>query len=101
MVFQTQYRLYKWVVMYIDLRNPPARFIQIINNWFIEILDGRVVVFLDDIFIFSSITEEYYKLIKKVFTQVFNCKLKSGVFFRIPLPSLYLTSLQKACTLVI
>ena len=56
------------------------------NNLFLDILDKRVVVFLDDIVIYISMAEEHFELLEKVFTRLhkytFYCKLKNNSFIR-------------------
>ena len=79
-MFLAQYGLYEWVVMPMGLMNMPATFMQTMNNLLMVLLDKIVVVFLDDILIYSTFVEEYFKLLEKVFTclheYVFYCKLK-------------------------
>ena len=57
MVFLTQYGLYKWAVILMGLTNAPATFIQTMNNLLVDMLDKGVVVFLDDILIYSIMVE--------------------------------------------
>ena len=70
--------------MLMGLTNAPAIFIQTINNLFIEILNKGAVVFLADVLIYSTIVEEYFELLEKVFTclckHAFYCKLKKCSF---------------------
>ena len=77
--FLTQYGLYEWIVIPMGLTNMPA-----MNKLSMDMLDKRVVVFLDDVLIYSTIAEEYFKLLKKVFTCLskykFYCKLKKCSF---------------------
>ena len=68
MVFLTQYGLYEWVVILIGLMNASAMLIQKMNTQFMDILDKGIVVFLYDILIYSTWVEEYFELLKKVFT---------------------------------
>ena len=51
--FLTSYGLYKWVVMPMGLMNAPATFMCTMNNLFSKRLDSGVVVFLDDILLYS------------------------------------------------
>ena len=86
MVFLTWYGLHKWVVMLISPAKAPATFMQTINNLFIDMLNKRVVVFLDDILIYSTMVKEHFKLLEKVFTHLckheFYCKLKKCSFLQ-------------------
>ena len=62
------------------LTNVPAKFMQTMNNLFVDILDKGVVVFLNDILICSTMAEEHFELVEKVFTHLhkhaFYCKVK-------------------------
>jgi hypothetical protein len=52
--FHTRYGLYEYTVMSFGLRNAPAYFMYLMNKVFIEYLDKFVVVFINDILIFSK-----------------------------------------------
>ena len=66
------------------LTNMLAIFIQIVNNLFMDLLDKRRVVFLENVLRYSITTEEHFKLLEKVFTclhkHAFYCKLKKYSF---------------------
>jgi hypothetical protein len=55
--FSTQYGLYEYLVMSFGLTNTPAHFLYLINSVFMEELDKFVVVFIDDILVFSKSKE--------------------------------------------
>jgi hypothetical protein len=57
--FRTQYGLYVYIVMSFGLTNAPAYFMYLMNKVFIEYLDRFIVVFIDDILIFSKTMEEH------------------------------------------
>jgi hypothetical protein len=57
--FITQYGLYEYTVMPFGLTNAPAYFMYLMNKVFVEYLDRFVVVFIDDIMIFSKNEEEH------------------------------------------
>jgi hypothetical protein len=57
--FTTRYGLYEYTVMSFGLTNAPAYFIYLMNKVFMEYLDKFVVVFIDDILVYSRNEEEY------------------------------------------
>jgi hypothetical protein len=59
--FRTRYGLYEYTVMSFGLTNAPAYFMYLMNKVFMEYLDKFVVVFIDDILIFSKMEEEHEK----------------------------------------
>jgi hypothetical protein len=57
--FHTRYGLYKYTVMSFGLTNAPAYFMYLMNKVFIEYLDKFVIVFIDNILIFSKMEKEH------------------------------------------
>ena len=57
--FSTRYGLYEYTVMSFGLTNAPALFMNLMNSVFMEYLDKFVVVFIDDILIYSKDDEEH------------------------------------------
>jgi hypothetical protein len=51
--FSTRYGLYEFTIMSFGLTNAPAYFMNLMNKVFMEYLDRFVVVFINDIFIYS------------------------------------------------
>ena len=86
MVFLTKYRLYKWIVMPMGLMNVPAMFMWMMNNLLEDMLDKGVVLFSDDVLIYSTIVDEHFELLEKVFAHLrkyeFYCKLKKCSFLQ-------------------
>jgi hypothetical protein len=64
--FHTQYGLYEYTVMSFGLTNEPPYFMYLMNKVFMEYLDKFVVVFIDDILIFSKTQEEHEKHLRLV-----------------------------------
>ena len=66
--FRTHLGLFEPTVMFFGLCNAPATFQRFMNDIFRElILEGSVVIYLDDILIFSKDKEEHHRLVKRVF----------------------------------
>jgi hypothetical protein len=64
--FSTRYGLYEFTVMSFGLTNAPSYFMNLMNKVFMEYLDRFVVVFIDDILIYSksdSDHEEHLRLV--------------------------------------
>jgi hypothetical protein len=57
--FSTRYGLYEYLVMSFGLTNAPAHFMYLMNSVFMGELDKFVVVFIDDILIFSKSKKEH------------------------------------------
>jgi hypothetical protein len=64
--FTTRYGLYEYTVMSFGLTNAPAYFMNLMNKVFMEFLDKFVVVFIDDILIYSKSEVEHATHLKLV-----------------------------------
>jgi hypothetical protein len=64
--FRTRYRLYEDTVMSFGLTNAPVYFMYLMNKVLMEYLDRFVVVFIDDILVFSRTMEEHEEHLRLV-----------------------------------
>jgi hypothetical protein len=65
--FTTKYGLFEFIVMSFGLTNVPTFFMYLMNNVFsMDYLDKFVVVFIDDILIYSQSEEEHADHLRKV-----------------------------------
>ncbi|XP_059070957.1 uncharacterized protein LOC131861807 [Cryptomeria japonica] len=64
----TRYGIYEFLVMPFGLTNTPATFSTLMNDVFRPLLDKCVVVYLDDILVYSQSLEEHKEHLKEVFS---------------------------------
>ena len=67
---RTRYGHYKFVVMPFGLTNAPAVFMCLMNNIMHKYLDKFVVMFIDDILIYSKTEEEHKEHVKIVLQEL-------------------------------
>ncbi|GKA69579.1 transposon ty3-I gag-pol polyprotein [Tanacetum coccineum] len=65
--FKTRQGLYEWRVMPFGLCNAPATFMRLMNDILRPHIDDFVIVYLDDILIYSCTWEDHLKHVRKVF----------------------------------
>jgi hypothetical protein len=73
--FRTPFGHYEWVTLSMGLTNAPAIFQSVVNNIFRPFLGKFVVVYLDDICVFSKTEEEHIKHLRLVLDKLKEYKL--------------------------
>jgi hypothetical protein len=73
--FVSRYGLYEFTVMSFGLTNAPAYFMYIMNKVFMEYLEKFVVVFIDDILVYSRNEEEHEEQLRLVLQKLQDHKL--------------------------
>lgn len=74
--FRTRYGSYEWRVMPFGLTNAPTAFQRFINDILKDLLDVCVIVYLDDVLIFSDNPEQRKENVQEVFRRL----CKHGLF---------------------
>ncbi|QRW23874.1 Retrotransposable element Tf2 protein [Rhizoctonia solani] len=82
--FRTKYGLFKYLVMPFGLTNAPAAFQHFMNDLFRDLIDVNVVIYLDNILIFSDKPEEHPTHVREVLSRLMRnqlfCKLSKCHF---------------------
>ncbi|EUC55812.1 Transposon Tf2-1 polyprotein [Rhizoctonia solani AG-3 Rhs1AP] len=85
--FKTKYRLFEYRVMPFGLTNAPAYFQHLMNDIFWDLLDICVVIYLDNILVFSkdekSHTEQVKEVLRRLEKNDLYCNLEKS-FFHVP-----------------
>jgi len=74
--FRTHFGSFEWSVMPFGLTNASAAFQQFMNDIFSDLLDVCVVIYLDDILIYSNNMSEHHWHVK----EVLKCLCKAGLY---------------------
>ena len=78
-VFRTRYGSFEWSVMLFSLTNAPVVFQQFMNDISSDLLDVCVVIYLDDILIYSNNMSEHHWHIK----EVLKCLRKADLYTKV------------------
>ena len=76
--FQMRYDHYEILVMSFGLNNVPAAFMDLMNRVIGPFLDRFIIVFVDDILVYSRNKEEHFLLLKELLTSAPVLTLPSG-----------------------
>jgi hypothetical protein len=69
-VFATRYGLYEYLVMSFDLTNAPVYFMYLMNTVFMPKLDKFMIVFIDDILVYSENEQDHAEHLRIVLTRL-------------------------------
>jgi hypothetical protein len=75
MAFSTRYGLYEYLVMSFGLTNAPAHFMYLMNSVFMPELDKFVVVFIDNILVYSKSTEDHEEHLRVMLQRLWDHQL--------------------------
>jgi hypothetical protein len=73
--FITKYGLYEFTVMSFSLTNAPAFFMHLMNSVFMDYIEKFVVVFIDDILIYSQNKQEHEEHLRMVLQRLRDSQL--------------------------
>ena len=65
--FTCRYGTFEFNVMPFGLMNAPSTFQRVMNNVFMPLLDNGVLVYMDDILVYSKSIQEHKATLRKVF----------------------------------
>ena len=88
--FRTRFGLYHWRVMPFGLCNAPATFQSMMDSIFHDLLDNGVIVYLDDILVYSDHIDNHIPLVQEVLSRLD----KAGLGVNLKKSSFHLTKVE-------
>jgi len=88
--FRTRYGAFEWAVMPFGLTNAPAAFQCFMNDVFSDLLDVCIVVYLDDILIYSDDITQHQSHVKEVLKRL----RKAGLYAKAEKCEFHLDSVE-------
>ena len=81
--FKTRWGLYEFLVVPFGVTNAPAQFMNMMDDILADFLDGFVVVFLDDLLIYSRTPKDHIEHLSQVLQRLRENKLYAIAFVRL------------------